>query len=122
MQSLAVFPQSSALLQPGKRALDYPTLRYHGKGVQFNTPSNLYLSPQQALNRLSKRLARIATIRQDSLHAMQVSDTTLQGQQGNLGDPGHLRWALRWREAGPSAVSTNSLCERHDPFAAVIGA
>lgn len=41
--TLAVFPQPSILLQPGKTALHHPTLGDNGRGMQFTALGNLYL-------------------------------------------------------------------------------
>ena len=73
--SLAVFPQSPVLVQPGKAALDYPALGDYRKLVKFAALGNLHrdLLPQGFFDRLHKWLTHIAAISKHALHLDQVS-------------------------------------------------
>ena len=72
--SLAVFPQSPVLVQPGKAALDYPALGDNCEFVQFAARGNLHrhMLTQCFLHALCKRLARIAAVGQHTLEPTQA--------------------------------------------------
>ena len=69
---LAVFPKPPVLFQPGKTALDYPSLRQYRKTVQFVSFGNLYLRTNQLLYRRSKCLPRVTTISKDFLYHAKI--------------------------------------------------
>ncbi len=82
--ALAVFPETTAFLDPCERAFNHPALRHDGKGVQLAAFGDLNLGTEQFLNGQCKWLADIATIGQDALNRLQVSSTAAQSQQGSF--------------------------------------
>ena len=79
--TLAVFPKPPVLFQPGRTALDYPSLRQYCKTVQFVSLGNLYLRTNQRLYRRSKCLARVTTVSKDFLYRPKIILVTFQCQQ-----------------------------------------
>ena len=69
-QSLAVLPQPSVLLQPGKAALDDPALWHDLEGMQLTALGDLYrhMLAQNVPYALGKMLTGVATVTQQALH------------------------------------------------------
>ncbi|SFU32794.1 hypothetical protein SAMN05216339_101358 [Nitrosomonas eutropha] len=78
--ALAVFPQPSVLLQPGKVAFHHPTLGDNGEGMQLTTLGNLHchVLAQDVLDALGKRLTDVAAITQQTLDLLQVRFAALE--------------------------------------------
>ena len=79
--TLAVFPQSPVLFQPGKTALYHPPLRQYLKPVQFVAFGNLYPRTNQLLHRRSKCLTRVTTVGKDFLHRARIIPLMFQCRQ-----------------------------------------
>jgi len=82
--SLAVFPESSAFLQPSKGTFHDPALRNHHKGLPFATLGDLYAGPQLCKDGLSQRLACVASIDEHTLHAGEIGLVAVNGLQSPL--------------------------------------
>jgi type I restriction enzyme M protein len=80
---LTVLPQSPVFLQPGKAALDHPTLGNHRKLVQLAAFGNLHrdLIAQRLAHALRKRLARVPAVTQHTSHPSQAPLATPQRLQ-----------------------------------------
>ena len=78
--TLAVLPQPSVLVQPGKAALHYPTLWHDLEGVQLTAFGYLHrdVLAQDVLDALRKGLAHIAAVAQHAFHLREVGFTTRQ--------------------------------------------
>lgn len=68
--SLAVFPQSSAFLDPGEGSFNHPALRHDDKGMQLTAFGDLHLRTKQFVDGLGKGLTDIPTIGQDALNSL----------------------------------------------------
>lgn len=82
--SLAVFPESSAFLQPSERAFDHPSLRDDGKRVQIIAFGDLYRGADATLDRFGKGSADIAAIRQNTVHPVQICLASIHCLQSPL--------------------------------------
>ena len=90
-QSLAVLPQPSVLLQPGKAALDDPALWHDLEGMQLTALGDLYrhMLAQDVPHALGKRLTGVAAVTQQALHLAEPRLAALQCLQRALAI-GHL--------------------------------
>ncbi|PXV77012.1 hypothetical protein SAMN05216317_11413 [Nitrosomonas eutropha] len=81
--TLAVFPQPSIFLQPGKAALDDLAFRYDCKSVWFAALGNLYLymRAQNFSHVFGKWFSDIAAIAQQTLDFPQARPAVLSGLQ-----------------------------------------
>lgn len=81
--SLAVLPQPSVLLQPGKAALHDPALWHDLEGMQFAALGDLHrhMLAQPFAHPLREGLTRVAAIAQNALHPAQAPFATPQRLQ-----------------------------------------
>ena len=77
----AVLPQSSALFQPSKAALDNPALRQDGKHREFIALDQLHRCVQPLHHAVGKGSAGVAAIDQHTLDLLQVRLTPVNGGQ-----------------------------------------
>ena len=77
--AFAVFPESTALFQPGETAFDDPAFGQYGESMQLTALDDLNGGLQALHYAVGKGLAAVATLRQHAFHALQirlaVSDT-----------------------------------------------
>ena len=64
--AFAVLPEPSAFVEPREGALDNPSLRHHGKGVQLAPFGDLDAGPERLLHRVGERFAGVAAVSQDA--------------------------------------------------------
>jgi len=68
--ALAVFPQSSAFLDPCEGSFNHPALRHDCKGMQLTAFGDLNIGAEQFFNGMGKGLADIPTIGQEALNGL----------------------------------------------------
>ena len=79
--AFTVLPQSSALFQPSEAALDNPTFRQYGKGMEFIALDHLHRCLQPLHHAIGKGFARVAAIDQHALHRLQIRLAAVNGGQ-----------------------------------------
>ena len=82
--TLTVFPEATALLQPGEGAFDDPTFGHDGKGVEVTALGDLHRGTEGVGDGLGKGFSDITAIDQHVANFAQVGAATGEGLQSTF--------------------------------------
>src|ERR1700683_2252875 len=83
--AFAIFPEATALLNPGEGTLDDPTFGHDGKGVEFAAFGDLHRRSSEGVgDGLGKRFTGISSASRQAANLVEAGAATPERGQGTL--------------------------------------